>query len=152
MLTRWTEFDRSFSLLDEFQRRMNRLFDELVGYSPEQYYRQPWLAGAWPPVNMYDSGKELMIRAEVPGLSDKDIHISGNQDTLTISGERKVELPEGYSVHRQERADVKFSRSFDLPCSVDLEKASASVKNGLLTVTLPKTPEAQPRQIAVKAR
>lgn len=151
MLTRWTEFDRSYSLLDEFQSRMNRLFSELVGHSPEQY-REAWLGGAWPPINLYDTGKELLLRAEVPGLSEKDIRVTGNQDTLTISGERKVDSPEGYSVHRQERAAVKFSRSLSVPAKVDLEKATASVKNGLLTITLPKAPEAQPRQITVKAR
>ncbi len=151
MLTRWTEFDRSFSLLDEFQRRMNRLFDELAGYSSEPY-RESWYAGVWPPVNLYDAGKELMVLAEVPGLSEKDIQITGNQGTLTISGERRLDVPEGYSVHRQERPAVKFSRSFSVPAKVDLEKATASVKNGVLAITLPKAPEAQPRQITVKAQ
>lgn len=151
MLTRWTDFDRSYSLLDEFQRRMNRLFNELAGYSTEPD-REPWYGAVWPPVNLYDTGKEVLVRAEVPGLTEKDILITGNQDTLTLSGERKVEVPEGYSVHRQERTAVRFSRSFTVPAKVDLEKASASVKNGLLTITLPKAPEAQPRQITVKAR
>ena len=152
MATRWTEFDTGFSLLDEFQRRMNRLFSELgTGYWPEQS-RQPWFGSVWPPTNLYDTGKELLLRAEVPGLSEKDIQITGNQDTITISAERKVEVPEGYSVHRQERPEVKFSRSFNLPGKVDLEKASASVKNGILSINLPKAPEAQPRQITVKAR
>ena len=152
MLTRWSEFDRSFGLLDEFQRRMNRLFSGLSGYSPEQGYGQSWYGATWPPVNLYDNGKELMVRAEVPGLSEKDIQITGNQDTLTISGGRKVDVPEGYSVHRQEREAVSFSRSFSVPCKVDLERASASVKDGVLSITLPKAPEAQPRQITVKAR
>lgn len=152
MLTRWSEFDRSFSLLDEFQRRMNRLFSELgtSSYWPESYGQ---LYGTvWPPANLYDTGNELMVRAEVPGLSEKEIQITGNQDMLTISGVRKVEVPEGYSVHRQERQEVNFTRSFSLPSKVDLEKATASVKNGVLTVNLPKAPEAQPRQITVKAR
>jgi len=152
MATRWTELDGSFSLLDEFQRRMNRLFSELgTGYWPEQH-RQPWYGGGWPAINLYDTGKELLLQAEVPGLSEKDIQITGNQETLTISGERKVEMPEGYSVHRQEREGVRFSRSFSCPCKVDLERATATVRDGLLTVTLPKAPEAQPRQITVKAR
>jgi len=154
MPTRWTEFDRSFSLLDEFQRRMNRLFTELGtgSYGEEQWPGQFWYGGGWPVTNLYDNGNELMIRAEVPGLSDKDIKISGNQDALTISGERKVEVPEGYSVHRQEREGVKFSRCITFPAKVNLEKTTATVRNGVLTITLPKAPESQPRQITVKAR
>jgi HSP20 family protein len=152
MLTRWTEFDRSFTLLDEFQRRMNRLFSELgAGYWPEQSFRT-YGYGLWPAANLYDTGKDLMVKAELPGMSEKDIQITCNQDGLTISGERKVDVPEGYSVHRQEREQVKFSRSFSFPCKVDLEKATATMKNGMLSVTLPKAPEAQPRQITVKAR
>ena len=71
---------------------------------------------------------------------------------LTISGERKVEAPEGYSVHRQERGSVKFSRSFTFPCRIDTEKASATVKDGVLTIKLAKAAEAKPRKITVTAQ
>jgi len=150
MLTRWTDFDRSFSLMDEFQRRMNRLFSELET-GPGEDSPSWYSSGAWPPANLYDSGKELVVRAEVPGLSEKEIQITGNHDMLTITGERKVEVPEGYSAHRQERSHYRFSRSFSFPCKVDLERTTATVKNGVLTVSLPKAPESQPRQITVKA-
>lgn len=150
MLTRWSDLDRTFSMMDELQRRMNRLFNE---YDVARWPAIGRLtAESWPPVNLYDTGEQLMIRALVPGLTEKQIQITGNQEVLTISGERKVELPEGYSVHRQERGSVRFSRSFTLPCKVDLEKASATVKDGLLTITLAKAAEARPRQITVKAQ
>ena len=68
-----------------------------------------------------------------------------------MSGSRTVAAPEGYSVHRRERADLKFSRSFALPVRVDWERVDASVVNGLLTVRMHKAPEAQPQQIAAKA-
>jgi len=149
MLTRWSDLDRAFSVMDELQRRMNRLFDEIDGE------RWPSFAGlttaTWPAVNLYDSGDDLVIKAQVPGLSEKQIQITGNQEVLTLSGERKVQVPEGYSVHRQERGSLKFSRSFTFPCKVNLERATAVVKDGLLTVTLPKAAEAKPRQISVKA-
>ena len=102
-------------------------------------------------MNLHDAGAALVVQADVPGLAEKDLQISLNQDVLTISGERKVQAPEGYAVDRQERASVKFSRSFTLPTRVDGEKSTAEVKNGVLTVTLAKTPEAQPRQISVRA-
>lgn len=149
MLTRWSDLDRAFSVMDELQRRMNRLFEE---YDWGRWPGFPGLTtGTWPAVNLYDAGDDLVIRAQVPGMSEKDIQISGNQEVLTLSGERRVEVPEGYSVHRQERGTVKFSRSFTFPCRVNLEKATATVKDGLLTIKLAKAAEAKPRQIAVKA-
>jgi HSP20 family protein len=148
MLTRWSDLDRTFSMMDELQRRMNRLFNEYdLGRLPAV---SRLTTGTWPLVNMYDAGDDLIIKAQVPGMSEKDIQITGNQDVLTLSGQRKVGLPEGYSVHRQERGSVKFSRSFTFPCKVDMEKASATVKDGLLTITLAKAAEAKPRQISVK--
>ena len=69
-----------------------------------------------------------------------------------MRGERKPDAPQGAFVHRQERAPVKFSRSFALPCKVDPEKSGATLKNGVLTITLAKASEAQPRQIAVKVQ
>ncbi|MCK6588252.1 MAG: Hsp20/alpha crystallin family protein, partial [Polyangiaceae bacterium] len=73
-------------------------------------------------------------------------------DVLTLKGERKSDAPQGYTAHRRERAPIQFARSFSLPCRVDLEKTSAVVKDGLLTVTMAKAPEAQPRQIQVQAK
>ena len=87
-----------------------------------------------------------------PGLSDKDVTLSLNQDVLTLAGKRGADAPKGYSVHRQERAALQFSRSVALPCKVDPEKATAAMKNGVLTVTLGKVAEAQPRRIAVRAQ
>jgi len=148
MLTRWSDWDRAFSTMDELQRRMNRVFDQ---FDSGGRWPRPTTA-TWPAVNLYDAGDDLVIKAQVPGLSAKDIQITGNQEMLTISGERTFSAPEGYSVHRQERGSVKFSRSFTFPGKVDLEKASATVKDGLLTVKLAKAAEAKPRQITVKAR
>jgi HSP20 family protein len=151
MLNRWNDFNRTFTMLDEFQRRMSRLFSEFDTYHwPEGEIGRTMMT--WPRTNLYDHGKDLILHAEVPGLSEKDININANQEMLTISGERKSEMPEGYSTHRQERGQVRFSRSFTFPCKVDLEQTTASVKNGILTVTLPKAPESQPRQITVKAQ
>jgi HSP20 family protein len=147
-LTGWTNFDRELAALDELRRRMDRLFQ---GYEPTDG-RAGFVNQAWPRTNLHDNGTELTLVAEVPGMGQKDLQLSLTQDVLTLSGERKTDAPEGYSVHRKERAHVKFARSFALPCKVELEKTTATVKNGLLTVTLPKTAEAQPRQITVKAQ
>ena len=150
MLTRWSDLDRAFSMMDDLQRRMNRVIE---GYDAGRWPTPARATkGSWPPINLYDAGDDLMIKALVPGLSEKEIQISGNQEVLTISGERKVDAPEGYSVHRQERGNVKFSRSFTFPCRLDMERASASVKDGVLTIKLAKAAEAKPRQITVTAQ
>ena len=85
-------------------------------------------------------------------MTEKELQISLNQDVLTLSGERKPDAVEGYTVHRKERPSVRFSRSFSLPCKVDPEKTSAVLKNGVLTLALNKAAEAQPRQIAVTTK
>jgi HSP20 family protein len=148
MLTRFHDIDRSFTVMDELRRRMDRLFEE---YDAGGYDHEPVARGSWPRINVFDAGANLVVKAEVPGLSDKQLAITVNQDVLTLTGERKADIPEGYSVHRQERAPVRFSRSFTLPTKIDSEKTSAAMKDGVLTITLAKAAEAQPRQIAVSS-
>ncbi len=149
MLLRWNDIDNAFAMLDEARREMDRWVRRMTegGDLPSV----PQWASGWPRMQFIDMGNELALVAEVPGLSEKDVNVSVNQDVLTISGERRTQVPEGYQTHRHERASVKFSRSFALPCKVDLEKTTALARNGILTVTLPKAPESQPRQIQVKS-
>lgn len=155
MLTRWNagwnELDEMFSAMNQLRTYMDRVFEGALGGRASDGRALPFIAGTWPRANLIDAGSSLIVTAEVPGLSEKDLKLTLNQDVLTISGERKVQAPEGYSAHRQERATVNFSRSFALPCRVNGDRTSASVKNGILTVTLEKAADAMPRQIAVKA-
>jgi len=109
------------------------------------------LGGTWPKTYLRDTGEALVVRAEVPGLSEKDIDITITGDTVAIRGERKLDAEEGYSVHHRERSSYKFSRSYLLPAKVNADKAEATVKNGVLELVLPKVPEAQPKKIAVTA-
>jgi HSP20 family protein len=148
MFTRFGDLDRTLALMDELRRRMDRVWDDFDGgLSPAV---SP--SAAWPRINVFDAGSNLLLRADVPGMSDKDLQISLHSDSLSVSGERKADAPEGYSVHRQERTAVKFARSFTLPCKVNAEQAAASVRDGVLTITLPKAPEAQPRKISIRAQ
>lgn len=152
MLTRWSDFDRTFTFMDELRRRMDRVWDEYGGDPRAAFIEEDAHASAaWPRVRLADEGATLVITAEVPGLAEKDVSLTLDQDVVTLAGERKARAPEGYSVHRQERGTFKFSRSFTLPSKVDSEKTSATLKNGILTITMAKTPEAQPKQIAVRA-
>jgi HSP20 family protein len=145
MLTRWNDIDRSWAALHEFRRRMDSLFSD--------YDRgtHPTAAATWPRVNLYDADSRVVLEAEVPGVARDDIDITVTQDVLAISGRRSTAVPEGYSVHRRERGEVQFSRSFALRERVDPEQVSAELKDGVLTITLEKAPEAQPRKISLKA-
>lgn len=151
-MTRWSNLESHLAAVEQFRRQMDHLFHELAGTEAPRHYRPTWLGSTWPATNIYDSGTALVVQAEVPGLSEKEIQISANQDGFSITGERVVDVPKGYAVHRRERESMKVSRTFACPCAVNLEQATAVVKDGVLTLTLPKAPEAQPRQIAVKAQ
>jgi HSP20 family protein len=161
MMTRISDVDRTFAAMDELRRKMERVFDDYEGRGGQGSSRGAWFepfesgfsrtVATWPRLSVYDTGAGLVLYADVPGLKESDIKIEMAQDVLSLSGERKADAPEGYAVHRRERAPVKFARSLALPCKVDVEKATATVTDGLLTLTLPKTPDAQPRKITVKA-
>jgi len=155
MLTRWNtgwnDFDEAFSVMSQLKTYMDRVFEDAFGGHLADGGTSPLAMRTWPRANLIDTGTKLVLTAEVPGLSEKDIKLALNQEVLTLSGERKVEAPEGYSAHRQERASVSFSRSLALPCRVNAESTSATVKDGILTVTIEKAPDAMPRQIAIKS-
>jgi HSP20 family protein len=143
MFGSWNDLERTFAAMDDLRRTVER------AYRGEEPAFEP--VGAWPRVSLWDEGRALVLRADVPGVAEKELDLQLTQDVLTISGERRSDAPEGYSVHRQERAPARFSRSFTLPTKVEGDKISATLKDGVLTVTMPKTPESQPRQIAVKS-
>lgn len=147
MLGYTRDLDRTFRLMDQLRRRMDRMLDDFdtaenVGLRG---------SGTFPRSNLYDTGNALVLEADLPGLSEQEVTLNLTNDVLTLSGERKTEAPTGYSVHRRERVPFKFSRSYALPAKVDPDKTSALMKDGVLTVTLEKAPELKPRQISVKA-
>lgn len=146
MLTYWMDFNDPLRTFDSLRRRMDQALRE-IGEVTEG--RGQVLA--FPRASLRDTTDALVLCAEVPGLSDSELQLSATHDSLTISGERKAAPPKGYNVHRRERGELRFSRTFTLPTRIDVDKVSAELKNGLLTVTLPKHPEAQPKAITVKA-
>ncbi len=144
MFGNWRTLERDIAMMNEFRRRMDRVFHDMDDHYG--YAATTTLPGA----NLVDTGESFVVTAEVPGLKENDLKLSVHQNVLTLSGERADDTPEGYSVHRKERRPVKFSRSFSLTAEVDAEKVHAGLKNGLLTVTLPKQPAALPKQISIK--
>jgi len=154
MLTRWntgwSDFDDTFSAMSQLKATMDRAFEDVFGGRLADGGTSSLTMRTWPRTNLIDAGTKLILTAEVPGLSENDIKLTLNQDVLTLSGERRVRAPEGYSAHRQERVAVSFSRSFTLPCQVNTESTTARVKDGILSVTIEKAADAMPRQIAIR--
>lgn len=156
MWSRFNDLESTLTAMDELRRRMNQAFGEGTARTfwlePSANTRgismESW---GYPRAGLFDAGAHLTLWAEVPGLAADSLDIQIHQGVLTVKGERKEPKLEGYSTHRQERGQVRFSRSFTLPARVDLEKTTATLKDGVLTVTLPKAAESQPRQISVKA-
>jgi HSP20 family protein len=154
---RYNDFERTFAVMDELRRRMDRVFEEgesapARGSLRGEFDRAPRFAVPGPRVHLFDAGQALVVKADLPGMSEADLQITLNQDVLTLSGERKPDVPAGYTVHRQERGPLRFSRSFTLPSKVEPDGTSAVLKNGVLTLTLQKAAEAQPRKIAIQAQ
>jgi len=143
--------------ITQLQDRINRAFSDAYGRGsgPTRNDEGLMSTGAWaPPVDIYQNeNQELVLKAELPGISPEDIELSVNNDTLTIRGEKRFsnEVKED-QFHRIERRHGTFSRSFSLPLSVDATKISAEHKNGVLTVRLLPREEAKPRQIKVEVR
>ena len=137
-----------------FQQEMNRLFDDFfkgTGLDTFGVFAEGWDL-LRPPVDVVETDKEIRVTAELPGLDEKDIHVSLARDVLTISGEKRQEKEErGRNYYRAERSYGSFRRSIELPGQVQPDKVDAVFRKGVLTITLPKTEAGQKRKkIAIK--
>jgi len=144
MLTRWNDLDRLFNTLHFLQRHLDAAPVPWPGHALAD-----WQSDAAPKANLYDLGDSFEMSAEVPGIKKEDLGVKIQGNYLEISGKRAFAAPEGYKVHRSERQDITFTRSFTLPSDIDAEKVAAKLENGILTLTLPKAATAKARQIAI---
>src|ERR1051326_8419489 len=136
---------RDFSAL---QDRMNRIFRE--SYSPEGSEEALTTSNFAPPVDVYEDEHNITLQIEVPGIDEKDIDVSIENNTLTVRGQRRLEKDEKEeNFQRVERMYGGFTRSFTLPNTVDLEQVTAHYDKGMLKVRLAKRAEAKPKQIKV---
>ncbi|UCG79643.1 MAG: Hsp20/alpha crystallin family protein [Desulfobacterales bacterium] len=130
-------------------REMDSLFDRFFGGWPMRVSRED---GMWvPSVDVSETAKEVVVKAELPGMDPKEIDVSVHADILTLRGERKQEKEEkGENFHRMERSYGSFSRSIQLPAEVDSGKVNATYKDGVLKITMPKTKQAETKKIEIK--
>lgn len=131
--------------LGELRREMERLFDGFMGNAPGPLYSR-----SFPSMNLWEDDQRLVVEAEVPGmgLDDLDITIQGNE--LTLKGQRKPINGEDATYHRRERGTGTFARYLTLPVEVDADRVEAALKDGVLTILLPKSEKARARKITVR--
>jgi HSP20 family protein len=130
------------------QERMNRLFGNAYVRDEDTSFRGNWV----PAVDIFETeNHDLVVRAELPGMSREDIEVSVENSTLVLKGEKKLDAEVKEENYRRiERTYGTFHRSFTLPNTVDTAKVSADFKHGVLTVKLPFREEAKPRTISVE--
>ena len=147
-LTGWPGFDQANSLreLDILRRGMDRLAQGLG-----ERFLNVFSAGVFPALNVTEDKDNYYVHAELPGIKANELDISVTEKNMSISGERKPsDDQENLKYHRRERESGKFSRVISLPTPVDTLKVEAGSKDGVLTVVLPKSEAAKPKQIKVK--
>ncbi len=128
----------------------SRLFEDLFNDFPVANWMSEQKENWIPAVDIMEKDGNLILRAELPGMTEKQIDVKLEGNTLTLKGERKIDNEDQKNnYHRVESFYGSFTRSFRLPETVDLEKISADYKNGVLTITIPQKPEVRPREIPV---
>jgi len=144
-MIRWEPFRDLVSTQDRFNQLFNDTFARAFGDQREAAPR------AWiPPVDIYETGDSLVLKAELPGINPDDVEISVEDSTLYLKGERKFEKEvKEEGLHRVERSYGTFTRSFALPNTIDADKVKAEYQNGILILTMPKREEAKPRSIKI---
>ncbi len=142
-LVRWNPLAE----LDRIHREVNRVFDETTRRNDEagETVTRDWT----PAIDVVENDERVVISVELAGMDREDVNVDVDEMRLTVSGERSS-LGEESTFRRSERAYGRFSRSFSLPETIDVEKISARMERGVLEVVLPKREEARPKKISVK--
>lgn len=146
---------RMFGSFEDLERMMDRVLDR-PWWRPMSWERAPWsglmsLDGRWPRVDIVERDKEVVVRAEVPGIDRKDLDVSVSDSSVTIKGEthRDKEEEDG-DFYRCERARGAFARTLSLPAEVDADKVAARFSDGVLEITLPKVEQARRRKVEIQ--
>jgi len=150
-LTRWQRSESvwpGFGRLSNLRDEIDRLFEVPLA----ELARTSQLLSGWTPaLDLHEDKDNLFVKIELPGMKKEDINISLHDGSLSISGERRSEeKTENTEVYRSERFVGRFQRTVTLPAPIAVDKVKADYKDGILTITLPKTEEAKPKQIDVQ--
>lgn len=132
--------------IGQITREMDRVFSGLLNDADGFFLRSP----AYPAINVWEEGDDFLAEVEVPGFKMNDLEVEVLDNELTLKGKRVTEVEQNATFHRRERSATEFERSITLPVSIDAEKVEATLKNGVLTIKLPKAEVARARKITVK--
>jgi HSP20 family protein len=152
-LTRWTP--RSEIARTEWDpfAELRRLQDEMLQLFDSSLARRPFNGVFSPAVDVSEDKDNVIVKADLPGLTKDDVEITLQDNVLTLRGEKKQQTErKEENFYRMERVHGTFSRSFELPVAVNANKVAATFKDGVLHITLPKAEEAKPKQIKVNVQ
>jgi HSP20 family protein len=136
-------YSNPFDAMLEFQRTLDQLRES------------SWLEfstsgrGAFPPLNVFSKGDDIVIVAEVPGVRKADLKVEAKDNVVRIAGAKSVAYGERASLHRRERGDGRFDRTVQLPVEVDADRIKAECRDGILALYLPRAESAKPRTISI---
>lgn len=139
-IVRWDPLKDLISI----QERINRMFDDTLA-TRKNSPQTDWI----PPVDVLETEQDVVLIVEVPGMKEEDIDIQISDNILTIKGERKLPENAAENYYRLERPYGKFVRSFQLPENVDVNKVKASLKDGILKISIAKSEKEKPKVINV---
>jgi HSP20 family protein len=133
-----------FGTLFEFQRALeNRLSSDWLASTTASM-------GAYPPVNVFRQGEDLVAIVELPGINKEDLNIQAKENTIRIAGRKAIDYPENVSLHRRERLSGAFDRTLVVPMQIDPDRIQAEYNDGLLALFIPRAEKDKPRSIEVR--
>jgi HSP20 family protein len=133
-----------FESLFAFQRALeNRLSGDWLGEATAG-------VGAYPPVNVFQQGDDLVAIVELPGVNREDLSIQAKGNTIRIAGRKTIEYPEEVSLHRRERVSGAFDRSLVLPVQIEPDGIKAEYNDGLLAIFIPRAEKDKPRKVEIR--
>jgi HSP20 family protein len=141
MFTQLFRVPNPYDDLSRLQRQVDALFSDWI---------RPQRRVPGPAFDVFDDGERYRLVADLPGMRAEDLAVEVTEDGISIRGARKVEAPEGFSVHRRERESLAVARSFTFPGKLDPAQVTATLQQGVLTITLGKRADAKPRSITVQ--
>ena len=149
-MTRFVPFRSPLDGVAVLQNRLNSIFSDFASRNGETQNENLSFGNFIPPVDIYEDAHRLVLRLEVPGISQDEMQINLENQTLTVKGERKFSNDEKEeNFHRIERRYGNFVRSFTLPNTVEPESTQANYENGVLSLTLQKREAAKPKQVKI---
>lgn len=139
-------------MFDEIDRMFSRFFGRPFGLMrwPRTLWPEEFEAG-YPSVDIFEDKENVVVKAEIPGVKKEELEVNVTEDSIVLSGEKKKEEKvEEKDYYRYERSYGSFHRTLPLPTDVQSDKAKAQFKDGVLKITIPKTPEAKKKEVKVK--